>query len=58
MVEWIKPVFLKKSKRLLKSPMFFFVINPFIVHIPGLLLSYGCTSACFSEKPQKVGSAA
>lgn len=33
-------------------------MNPFIVHILGLLLCCDCTSACFAEKPWGVGSVA
>ena len=58
MVEQIKPVFFDKSKQLLRSPFFFLFINPFLVHIPGLLPACDCTSTCFSEKPLKVGSVA
>lgn len=58
MVEQIKPVVLDKSKWLLKSPFFFLVVSPLLFHIPGLLPRRDCTSICFSEKPQKIGSVA
>lgn len=53
MVEQINPVFVNNSKQLLGLPSSFFIVNPFLVHIPGLPLGYDfCFNLFFKGVPK------